>query len=194
MKLTSNKEIQKARDAYFSVFRNRSPYHEPFHENTPARALVYPVETYPDDDLYFAIANAAAGLGEDEAYFSTIMDVTEDSYFAVDYWKLDLDEYPFNEKGMKENGWIAILESTIYSTEGSWGVILTNRQFGLVGGSNPFLDSLRNWIPDLDAQAGRFVDFSWYGREGPGDSSAWLAGLLAHIYGEEKGAAILRGG
>lgn len=117
MKLTANKEIQKARDAYFSVFQDRSPYRAPFREDTAARAIIYPVDTYPDDDLYFALANAASALGEDHAYFSTIMDVSEDSYFAVDYWKLDLDEYPFNEKGMKDNGWIPILESTMYSTD-----------------------------------------------------------------------------
>lgn len=191
MKLTANKEIQKARDAYFSVFQNRSPYRQPFNEATPARLIIYPVETYPDDDLYFAIANAAATIGEDEAYFSTIMDATEDSYFAVDYWQLDLDEYPFNEKGMRDNGWIAILESTMYSPRGSWGLITTNRQFGLVGGSNPFMNALRQWIHDLDVQVVRFIDYSWFGKDGPGDSSAWLPGLLEHVYGAEKAALLL---
>ena len=192
MKLTSNKEIQKARDAYFSVFQNRSPYRAPFREDTAVRAMIYPVDTYPDDDLYFAIANAVSEIGEDEAYFSTIMTVTEDSYFAVDFWKLDLDEYPFNDKGMRENGWIALLESTIYSIEGDWGVILTNKQFGLVGGSNPFMDGLRRWVHDLDSQVVRFVDQYWYARQSPGGNSAWLPSLLAHVYGEEKAALLLR--
>lgn len=193
VKLTANKEIKRARDAYFRVFQNRSPYHEPFHRDTPARAIIYPVDTYPDDDLYFAIANAAAALGEDEAYFSTIMDVTEDSYFAVDYWKLDLEDYPFNEKGMKENGWIPILESTIYSPSGTWGAILTNKQLGLIGGSNPFLDALRQWVNDLDLQVDRFVAYSWYGKDGPGGSSSWLPGLLTHVFGQERAASLLDG-
>ncbi|MHB8966861.1 MAG: hypothetical protein ACYC5A_11000 [Thermoleophilia bacterium] len=191
MKLTAKKEIQKAESAYFTAFGHRSPYRGPFRDETPARALLYPVDTYPDDDLYFAVANAAAAIGQDDAYYSTIMDVTEDSYFAVDYWQLDLDEYPFNDRGMKDNGWIPILESTMYSTAGDWGLILTNKQFGLIGGSNPFMDALRQWLPDLDSQAAGFVDHSWFGKDGPGGSSSWLAGVLTNVYGKEKAALLL---
>jgi hypothetical protein len=184
-KLDDPDALKAALAAFHAVFRTTDTFGTPFTAHVESRIILYlaltPVTTS-------AVVAAAAALGETTAYFSQIEDyqgpdlaafMTTDLYGDDDpeqrqrrHWLVDLSA---NSYPLVPDVGLSMTDTAVYSTRGTWGVLVSFESFAVAGGSRQFMDALKAALPGLDEQAVAFCR-----RYAPVEM---LPTLLDHLYG-----------
>lgn len=176
------------------VFSTDDPFGQPFTANIPARRIIHEYFYQIESPLLEAIVDAASSIGDSGFYFSTLWrpkdEVTEEAY----HWYIPFEEISTYVTGDDEGlGRSLILENVLYSPQGKWGVMMSHEHHGLLGGSQEFMEKVRQLVPNLDLQVFSFLKHWQYWKNEPGSIKAdWMSGLLTHIYGEELAQIMLK--
>lgn len=189
-RISSQNELQVARAAFHAVFRSADAFDEPFQPTTEKRAILYPVAYHLDQAEYASLAAASSAVGESEAFFSAIEGYRDGDFDEHDHWRVGLHSYPYEQ--LRHSGWFPLMESAIYSTTGSWGLLISHEQHAMVGGTAAFMDSLLVAMPGLEIQVTEFLVTWKDNRDRLGSDVTWLPELLEHVYGPEKAYRLMQ--
>ena len=189
-RISNQAELQAAGAAFHTVFRSSDPFDEPFQSTVEKRAILYPVEYHLSPAQYASLAAAAGAVGESHAFLSAIEGYKDGDFEKFDHWRLDLRSYPYKE--LREVGWFPLTENAVYSTNGSWGLLISHEQHALVAGKGAFMDSLTMAMPGLESQVNEFIATWKDNRDRLGSDVAWLTVLLTHVYGPKKAARLMQ--
>jgi hypothetical protein len=165
------------------VFASDDPYEEPFLAEVGSRALLFPMGYAHSGRELDAIRAAAAALGETTCYLQLYL-FGEDEW---PYWQLDLaDADPYA-------GIPFVHENSLFSRDGAWGLLVSDENHAVVAGDETFVETLVSGLdpPDLDAHALAFLAHYVELRASVGRRYEWLPVLLAHLYGDERAAALI---
>lgn len=180
----------KAREAFTTLFKSPDPFDESFQANTSIRKILYPTEYELSEEQYAAIASAAIALGESTAFITQTEGHKKGSGFEDwDHWQIDLRDYPY--PAMRDLEWCPLMESSIYSSNAIWGLIISHEQHAVIGGSLNFFEMFRTNLPDWESQTQEFLSLWKYNRDRLGSDVEWLPKFLAHVYGKEKAQRLL---
>ncbi len=182
-RLTTKEWRESGAPARNRIFASDDPYEEPFLPEVGSRALLFPMGYRHEGRELEAIRAAAASLGETACYLQ-LYQFTEDEW---PYWELELSD---------ADPWAGIpfiLENSLFSRDGRWGMLVSDENHGLAAGDETFVETLVSGLdpPDLEAHALLFLAQWVELRADTGQSYGWLPVLLAHLYGEERAAGLL---
>ncbi|MCP9492037.1 MAG: hypothetical protein MSC31_19500 [Solirubrobacteraceae bacterium MAG38_C4-C5] len=173
------------------MFRSFDAFDEPLHDSVEGRLILYPAAGYELPEPWFrAVASAAKALGETRAYYGVVEAATAQTLDEA--WSLPLeDETPgWFERSANDGTRNPIAESALWSTFGTWGILLSHRQHVVVGGPRSFVHPLSREINAADDGVIRFVQDMAKGADVlAGDG--WLRHLLRHVYGSEQSEYLL---
>jgi hypothetical protein len=186
-KLRDEAELAQSQAAFEAVFHTADPFGCPFRDEVEVRDLLYPVGFRLDEEEFRAVAEAAGKLGEGRAFLSEVEGYSGSRWAARNHWEIDLSEYPYPQ--LASQGFIDVMENAIYSTAGTWGLLISHEQHALVGGPPLFVSSLRGQL-DRD-HLGNFLSFWRENLERFQSDLSWLAPLLKHLYGPGEAARLL---
>ena len=163
---------QRAIEAWGSIFCSSDPKGWPFTSRAERGLVLYPTDGYMLNEAQFsALSRAAIELGEPRAYLV----VTEgNKAFGGDRHTIALDVAldNFHEYAELQSP----LENAIYSQSGSWGVLISQQAFAVVGGSARFVKLLAAKLPGAEGQ--------WQSLLEDGDSDEtvpWLQEIKEHM-------------
>lgn len=162
-----------------------NPFDEPFIKKEIQRLILF--EFFPSDSvIQKALVSGISSLGE-ESFFVSVHGHTTNSNA----------DYPYHfEVGLAElknyEQVIGPVEHTIYSINGSWAVINSLEEHSLLTGPLPFIGQMEKFIPDLNQQVDRFLEYynTHKGNENLSDTR-WMNRLLKHVYGKSKANLLL---
>lgn len=158
-KISDPNLLMKAKEAFTTLFKSPDPFDEPFQPNTSIRKILYPTEYELSEEQYAAIASAAIALGESTAFISETEGHKKGLGFEDwGHWRIDLRDYPY--PAMRNLEWCSLMESSIYSINATWGLIISHEQHAVIGGPLNFFEMLRTNLPDLENQIQEFLSFS----------------------------------
>ena len=189
----SGPDLARSRSALSTAFKSLDPFDEPLQEALADRLILYPAVGYELPDAWFeALTRAAATVGEPSAYHAAVEGET--GFELEDVWELGLtpDTLRWFETSATDGSRTPIVENAIWSTSGSWGLLISHRQHVVLGGPPAFVEHVRRSIPEADEHAIRFAremlryseNASW-GRDG-------LLRLLTHVYGVARAQELMR--
>lgn len=187
-KLSDDAEVARSQAAFEAVFCMADPFGRPFRDEVEARDLLYPVGFRLDEEEFRALAEAAGKLGEGRAFLSEVEGYSGSKWATRNHWEIDLGVYPYPQ--LASQGFIDVMENAIYSTAGTWGLLISHEQHALIGGPPLFVSSLRGQL-DRDHQ-GDFLSFWRENLERFQSDLFWLAPLLEHLYGSGEAARLLQ--
>lgn len=185
-------ERPAAFDAFSRVFVTGNPYAPAFTEGASARALLFPTDGYIlARDQFEAVSKAAQSVGEERAYLLGIEGWEgSTSHADRELFHVRLCHYDGYTHPPRESS-IDVSQNALFSTRGTWGVLVSDEFHALVGGSEVFVRELRERISTTeDAMLDEFFSlWKWHENYDP---AWWMEDLLVHLYGEEKGRRLLK--
>jgi hypothetical protein len=203
--------IKEAEPLLRKVFLNDDPFGIVLHPNITRRAILYPIWGDPDKELLEAIFNSAKKVGDTGCYL-TNLNRYPDVENEINHCYIPLSSFEtfVNSQSLVN----IILESIIYSASGSWGLMISHEHHGVLGGDSEFMESMRQFLPDLDTQIHSwllyfkeekeyksFNNLSGLTKEEKeyrsfnnltGLTLDWLPTLLIHIYGDKYASTLLK--
>lgn len=191
IRLKHHKQLTDAQEAFHNVFHSPDPFDEPFQSKIEKRLILYPFQYVPNNKQYIAIEAAAESIGEKNAYISQIEGYKKGPFREGNHWQVRLSINPFKNGFNHEDGWTGLMETAIYSTHGSWGLISSHEWHAVVGGPNRFIETLAAKFPEVMTQTQNFLAAWKNNRDRYGVKIDWLPNLLAHLYGPETSHKLL---
>ena len=185
--LASPDEIEDALRARKAVFRGLSPERSIFTSRIFSRAILYPCAHRLSATQFSALSAALRVAGESEYYMSYVPVVQTDDESFHQYWRLPRGDFSAYEVATR-----APLEMALYSVKEEWGILTTDAEFAVVGGSESFIRALFTELPDDSAtQARRFVE-DWCENARLGSwRTDWVESMLPDIVGPEFARELL---
>lgn len=185
--MTESEFETEALPALRRVFVSDDPVDAPASPTTASRAIWYPVGFRLELSELQAIESAARGIGETAMYVTVLERPQEFAQDRAYHWFI-----PFEERGAYEElGHAFVLENAIYSTLGTWGVMISQLDHAIVAGTSEFVSGLFRAVGSSpEDQMDRFLDY-WRAPDVPSESSDWIPGLLTHVFGPRKTADYL---
>jgi hypothetical protein len=182
----------KAAPALRKVFVHEDPYDRPFASSVEARALLYPVSLTlgsTEVPLLEAIVLAATKLGDLGFYLSIIERPTPQAQNELYHWHFsftDMDAYLSLD-------YPSILEHTLYSPSGRWGLMISHEDHALLGGTWTFFKTMKKIIPGFDdiRQVHGFLAYWEYWWKRCEADISWIPGLLTHVYDAKTARQLL---
>jgi hypothetical protein len=181
----SESEFQEnIKNIYNSIFASEDPYREPFQINISSKLLLYRFRygLLTREPWLDSVTRAIKTIDED-GFYVTLLQPKGDQpwhwYVPVEDASLYLEEvYP--------------VENAIYSCKGSWGIICSESDHAVAGGSKEFIESIYNSIPDWDQRIKDFIGiWKHYHNQNKKIQIDWIPILLNHVYGQEIAKKLL---
>jgi len=192
--LTEAEYLTIASVAFSKIFRSEDPFDEPFQDEIEERELLWPVyydltDGDPGDKLLTAIIDAARTIGDSEVFFSVLERPPASEQNRPYHWVIPLMELPT----YRQLSYPLVLENTLYSPKGLWGIMVSQEEHALVGGTRPFMTAFRSKYPRVKTGVESFIELLKERKEQFNFDTRWVCKLLAHIYGAEVARKLLAG-
>lgn len=160
------------RSKWEQIFLSNDPFIWPFRPEFTAGRIFYPTDGYHlTKPQFMAVMEASKKIGENELYISIVeSDKVEFLERAWGHWSCENLSY---------EGYIElplILENTIYSKKGNWGILISHEMHALISGSREFMVGLdehyREWSNDFQSLREAWSD---------NQNSSWLEPMVNHV-------------
>ena len=148
-----------AAPCFEQVFADDNPYGEPFTPEIERRMVLFPINRELEEGQFDALARAASALADDLFYFFTVeRPWSEDQLESAlqeqstvepmegsgdQRWAIPFDYGAYSDVG-------AIDVSALCSPSGRWGVLVSNDDHAVVGGSDTFIAHLLAQFPPTE--------------------------------------------
>jgi len=180
---------QEVSHVFNSIFQSDDPFDEPMRPTIHPRAILYPVAYELEPVKLQAVVAAAQVVGDIGFYLSVTERPPVSDQNRPYHWFI-----PLEDPGLyySLNGYQFVLENAIYSPKGRWGMIISHEQHAIVGGCDPFLNTLFAHLSVSEAEQVNAFLSNWrdnYNRFG--SKIDWLPRLMTHAYGVEEAQRLL---
>lgn len=220
MEISKLKDIDSAKKSFHSVFVSGD--FKPFQQDIKQRMVLF-CDRFIEKIHFDAIKEAASAIGESKAYISLTggyraiekrkvyenvaakhrqpLDDKQDSFFKLcfekrDHYIIDLNYRSYEDLNEREYPLafpLSFLEYSIYSTRGTWGIIL-EEDYALVGGSQAFMDSLKSHEPGIEKEVREYLRYMRDEIKSGAHADivrGWLPSMIEHIYGPAAAHSML---
>jgi len=180
-------EFRKNMDPIFrAIFTGGSAYDAPFQPGIQPRLLLYGFHWYLHEPWLEPVVRTLKELGEEGFYVSALYRPKPEEQTQPYHWFVPLSE------AASYGAVVVSQENAIYSVNSQWGIICSDEDHALVGGSELLVENIKNAVGDLDYRLSEFFK-AWkdYHRRNKVDIT-WIPPMLSHVYGPEKAAQLLR--
>lgn len=194
--LSQNQYQPEAEPIFQRVFITDDPLaNEIFSPAMKARIIFFALTEQIEIPIMDAVIASATNLGDSGCYIS----LTEqwDKNPANNCY-IPFSEFSLPEIDLPKLGMYFVSDYFIYSSSGKWGVLVSSAHYGLLGGSQEFIEGVRGAFPELDREV---YDFLQYWKNYRDDAVSrghkstlgdWLPVLLRHVYGAEEAENLLQ--
>jgi hypothetical protein len=195
MRLLSELEYRtEAESSLRKCFLNDDPRKPEFGVNAEAKKLFYEYHL-PDSDIINSIVQTASESGETGFYLSILIRNIQDQE-AHNHWWIPFDEVPIYLSVNTDIFQFAYqLENVIYSPSGSWALMRSFENFGLLVGKQDLIQDVCLNLPGVEQQIFDFLNYVREGRDTWGYGKIdihWIPQFLSRIYGEQIAQEMLR--
>jgi hypothetical protein len=191
-KLSASDFEKEAKNSFFKIFNdiNPDPFREPFTNEIEEKRILFYYRYFASLELMEKIQTSVQMVYGEEGFYILIRGWHPDDrdiYRGIHHhWYTSFDAY----KEYLDTG-ETYLESAFYSPKGNWGIVSSDEDHAVIGGSLEFIQDLRMRISDLDNQVYGFLDLWQIYREKLDLPMEWMPIVMNHIYGEKKAKNIL---
>lgn len=134
-------EAGKIKELWSLVFASNDPFCDPFLQGISSRLLLYPTYGYYlEETQYQAFAQSVQAIGED-AFFVSEVEYAGDFFEKGQHWRCACPTYD------EYRNLPLVLENAVFSTKGSFGMLLSHEDHAIVGGTTEFIESMRRNYP-----------------------------------------------
>lgn len=170
---------KRLREAFYRIFKSRDPFEPTSQEAFPLRVVLYPTDVYYlTGEQFGALMGALHDCGEREFFVSMVESEPEARNWNTDenrHWvckEPSFDEYMNIE---------LFLENAIYSSSGSWGILISHEHHALLVCHSSFWKAFQKRYPNWEQDQIEFIN-NWYTNEKEtGCDIGWLNPFLAHL-------------
>jgi len=154
-----------------------------------SRAIICPITPKLTSEVLNAVLTALTTIGDNGFYVSCLSwsSNTQD----IGHWF-----FPTEDANVyNDNNYIfSVLDNAIFSPRGLWGLIGTTESYGIVGGSEIFVEKLFGYLPGSpETHLEEFIEDCRYERDFHGNDLVWFPGFIQNVYGKEKALELLEG-
>jgi hypothetical protein len=176
-------ELQQAESAFARVFR-KAESTEPFQPGIGSRLLLYPVDFVTLDEPYFkAVAKASITIGVETAYLAAY--IHPGGTWGDTYGHRLLELRSYEEYRSRPNDDAVILEHFLFAPTAEWGLVTSDGQYAVLGGSVEFVRSVRDTLAYDQEHVVRAFVSDWEEMARIGATVDWVPNLLRHVLGEK---------
>ncbi|MBJ6362338.1 hypothetical protein ACFOQM_13655 [Paenibacillus sp. GCM10012307] len=144
-KIVNIENVKILESNFLKVFKNKDPFDDDVYaDNIQAKLLLFPTEGYYlQKEQFKALIQSITHIGEEQFYiseiegdcFSTLL--SNDSYESGHWVGKNSSSYE------EYTNLPIVLESAIYSTNGSWGILISHEGHAILGGSKEFVEKIQ---------------------------------------------------
>ena len=131
------------KEKFSIIFRSTNPFLDAGQVAFPIKAVIYPTYGYYLTKYQFdALKYANESIGSTEFYISQVEYKPSDPFIRGEHWKCinpSFEEYYDISIGM---------ENAIYSTNGSWGLLISHEDHALLVSNIEFWEVFKNQYPN----------------------------------------------
>lgn len=168
-------DTTRLHEAYHRVFRSRDPFTPAGQPEMPVRVILFPTDNYRlTAEQFRALTNTLLDCGEREFFVSEI-EVEPDPFDAGDHWICE--EPSFSEY----TDLLIVIENALYSSSGSWGILLSHELHALLVCRQSFWDAFKKRYPNWKRDQDEFIESWQYNEKELGSDVKWLKPFLAHL-------------
>lgn len=183
--ITASEYSSKVEPIFNSIFANENPFGEPFKPEISCRLLLFGFRYGLNNFWLKAFVNAIDKVNEGGFYLSILSNQRPDFQVKPSHWYVSLntaDKYIDN---------VYTFENAIYSASGTWGLICSDEDHAIVGGTQQFIDEIRKHIQDVDSQVNLFLQTWKHYNEINKIDVSWVLPQLTHVFGFEKAKRLI---
>lgn len=185
MERQSTEEIKTAQKAFEKLSSTGDPYETPFLESIEKKIIISEEYLTLSENLFNALCITAKEFGGDCLFLSTVEGFNYRSFEKSGlHWKLNLSEIDYGIYKDNDADYGMIVNS-IYSPDGSWGIITSRDGFAVLGGKKDFVNVFLNNYRDNRIDYEIFIDVMQQNFIKFGIMTDWIPKLIYNIYGNE---------
>lgn len=175
-------KIPTLKEIFSKIFSKNDPFDKMFVPSISSKIILYPTKGYHlSEKQFLALIRTMETFGEKSFYLSEIEGntfVKNDTGVIYPYEHLELNiETPYIEY----EGKTIILENALYSSEGTWGIIISHEEHAVLGGHKDFMETFEKLYPEHMDDQKKFVEaIKYWGKLSKADLS-WLPAFIAYI-------------
>jgi hypothetical protein len=172
---------KKIRSAFCKVFKIADPFGRLFNDVIKHKVILCPTDGYHLNKEQF------------QALMETIKVLGESSFYAretEEQWPDDSDGKTYSFRSGELSNTITykeykdlkiVLENALYSTNGSWGIIISHEDHGVIGGNSDFIKIFKALYPQWNQGCQNFIQL-WEANKAQYNSNLnWLPDFLKYI-------------
>ncbi|WP_063559521.1 hypothetical protein LG307_19340 [Sutcliffiella horikoshii] len=182
-RIQKQSELLKLKETYEKVILTSDPFINPFKETVEKKLIIFPTDGYYlNKEQFYALKYAIESVGEEGFFISesegdsfTISSV-QDVEFPSQHWKVE-ESLNFSEYQSIP----LVLENTLYSLRGRWGVQISHEDHAIVGGSALFIKKFQESYPNWEHDKERFLEYWSQNNQRYNSDIQWLEELLKNV-------------
>jgi len=189
--LTGHSEFDEAEVAFRKVFKASDNKAVPLLLNMEHRTLLLPTAgSILHEPHSRIVCNAASAIGDHLVYYSELDGLDFNNFASSSHWKYRCDTQKNYYSAMDIICPVGV-ENLNYSIKGTWGVIVSDFDFVLVGGSTAFNEKVIEQYPDYESVVKDYIAYWLEEERQNGIDMSWLPLLLTHVFGRTKAIDLL---
>ncbi len=180
--MKQQKSILELKNAYYKIFKKTDPFGRMFNDIIKQKIILCPTNGYYlNKEQFNALMKTSKALGEASFYlYETegcfLDDLEEKNIYSFGYGevsnKISYEEY----KNLK-----IVLENALYSTKGSWGVIISHEDHAVLGGVDGFVSLFKKNYPEWPQEINNFIELWKSNKELYGSNVTWIPDFLKYV-------------
>lgn len=179
IKLLSGASLFQPKNSYLQVFSSNDPFSDCFKKEIKKINLLCPVDGYYlNFDQYISLIKTLEYIDKDDRIFiseietKSIEDVFKSSRgnneYELKHWELDLKTTYEEYLKIEIN-----LENAIYSSKGTWGIVISHEEHAVIGGSNEFINKFNIEYPLFEGSMNSFQEKWEYNKKNYNSDMTW---------------------
>jgi hypothetical protein len=168
------------RQCFNRVFISRSPWEPAGVATLPCRAVLYPTDGYQLTKEQYHAVRSAMGIVNDRTFALSPVEAEPEArnwHAAEDFLRHYVGtDAPYGEYVRHSYP----IENAIYSTTGTWGILLSHEYHGLLVCNRPFWNAFSATYPQYRADLREFLS-KWSEHRCAGIDTAWLDPFVQHL-------------
>lgn len=188
---SKNDLLKKAKQTILGIYGQESPdiLSFPFHQKVERSIVLMDYSGGLYGELLRAISTVAQNQGDSGFYLSypVLFDKEVASPPFVPYWYIPFDE---------GSDYIVETETfvyryTHYSPQGLWGIVASNDVFGVLSGTNAFMQQVLQLAPELSNDVNNFIVYWAEHKKRHSLNIDWIPLFLRNVYGASGASELI---
>lgn len=175
--------VKKVKNSFNHIFKNADPFGRMFNNFINQKIVLCRTDGYYlSREQFDALMNAVKSLGESSFYLA----ITEDDFPSTNFdhqndYKLGPWELSSKISYEEYINIPLVLENALFSTNGTWGVIISHEDHAVIGGLDNFIELFKTEYADWKQGLKNFVEMCEYNKKNYKSDLAWLPNFLNYI-------------